>query len=124
MNPKAAMIVRVILGLFLLVFGLNKFLNFLPVPPLEGDGETLFAIYFSSGFMSLIGVLEVVAGVLLLVGKFVPLALTFSMAILFNGALFHVFHDPAGIGGAVLGLVLTSISIYAVKDRFKELLSS
>ena len=124
MNEKVLMGVRILLGIFMLVFGLNKFLNFLPPFPLEGDGATLVGIYASSGFLKLIGILEIIFGLALLLNKYVPLALTILTAIMFNALVFHLLHDPGGSGGAVLGLLLCLICVYGYKDRFKSLLSA
>ncbi len=123
MNPKLTLALRVLLGLFLLIFGLNKFLNFLPPFPMEGDFGVLMGVLFSSGFLSLIGVLEVLAGLALLAGKFVPLALIFSTAIMFCAAVFHLLLDPANVGGAVVGLLLSLILVYAFKPRFLSVVS-
>jgi len=124
MNPKIVMAIRVIFGLFCLVFGLNKFLNFMPFPPIPGDGGTLIGIYATSGFMKIIGVIEIIGGLLLIVGKYVPLVLIFLVAIMFNALLFHALHDIANIAGAVLGLALSLILVYAYRDRFKSVLSA
>lgn len=123
MNDKVLLGLRVLLGLFMLIFGLNKFLNFIPMPPIEGDGGTLMGIYFTSGFLNIIGILEIVFGLALLLGKYVPLALTILTAIMFNALLFHILHDPAGAGGAGVALVLCLALVYGYKDRFKSLLS-
>lgn len=63
--------------------------------------------------------MEILGGLALLVDKFVPLALTISVGIMFNAAAFHGLHDPGGIAGALVGLVL----VYAYEDRFSSLLS-
>lgn len=124
MNPKVTLALRVLLGLFLLLFGLNKFLNFLPPFPMEGDFGQLMSILISSGFFTLIGVFEILIGLALLVGKFVPLALIFAVAILFNAAVFHLLLDPANVGGALIGLVLSLALVFAYKPRFLSVLSS
>ena len=124
MNEKVLMGVRILLGLFMLVFGLNKFIGFLEFPPMEGDGATLMGIYFTSGFLKIIGVLEIVFGLALLLGKYVPLALTILTAIMFNAMLFHLLHDRAGVGGAAVGLLLCLAGVYGYRDRFKSLLSA
>jgi len=124
MNPKVTIGLRILFGVFCLIFGLNKFLGFLPMPEIPGDGGTLMGIYSTSGFMTVIGVLEILGGLALLFNKFVPLALTFLVAIMFNAFLFHALHDMAGIGGAVLGMVLGLLLVYANKDRFSDLLSA
>lgn len=124
MNEKVVMGIRILFGLFCLIFGLNKFLGFIPFPPLEGDAATLMGIYAGSGFFKIIGVLEILGGLALLVGKYVPLALTILIAIMFNAFIFHGLHDMGGIGGAALGMILGLILVYAYKDKFKDLLSA
>lgn len=124
MNPKVTMGIRVLFGVFCLIFGLNKFLGFIPMPEMTGDAGTLMGIYAGSGFMTLIGVLEILGGLALIFNKYVPLALTILTAIMFNAFLFHAFHDMGGIGGAVLGMILSLILVYAYRDRFDSLLSA
>ncbi len=124
MNAKVVMGLRILFGLFCLIFGLNKFIGFMPFPPIPGDGGTLMGIYATSGFLKVIGVLEILGGLALLVNKYVPLALTILIAIMFNAALFHALHDMGSIGGAVLGLILGLVLVYANKGRFSDLLSA
>ncbi|NND77077.1 MAG: DoxX family protein [Flavobacteriales bacterium] len=113
MDPKVVMVVRILLGLFMITFGLIKFMGFIPFPPVEGDGGILMGIYVSSGLIKLIGELEAAEGLALLVVKFVPLALTFLIAILFNAGMFHILRDMGNIMGALIGLVLSFILVFA-----------
>lgn len=124
MNAKVSMGLRILLGLFVLIFGLNKFLHFIPIPPTPGDGGELMRIYASSGFFSLIGILEILGGLALITNKFVPIALVIITAIMFNAAIFHGLHAPDGIGGAAVGLILSLVLVYANKERFSSLLSA
>jgi uncharacterized membrane protein YphA (DoxX/SURF4 family) len=59
---KITLAIRILLGLMMFVFGLNKFLDFMPPLEISGDGGTLMGIYFASGFMKIIGGLEVDSG--------------------------------------------------------------
>ncbi len=124
MNKKVTMIVRILFGAFCLLFGVNKFAGFMAFPPIPGDGGTLMGIYASSGFMKLIGVLEILGGLALLIGKFVPLATTILLAIMFNAAVFHLLHDPANTMGAIIGLALGVLLVFGYKERFTSLLSA
>ncbi len=124
MNEKVVMGIRILFGVFCLVFGLNKFIGFLPMPEIAGDGGTLMGIYMSSGFMTIIAVLEIVFGLALIINKYVPLSLTILIAIMFNALIFHILHDMGGIGGSVLGMILGLLLVYANKGRFKDLLSA
>jgi len=81
-------------------------------------------IYGSSGFMSIIGILEILGGLALLLNKFTPLALTILVAIMVNAVIFHILHDPAGLGGAAVGLILGLVNIFGIKERFSSLLSA
>jgi len=124
MNDKVAMGIRILFGLMCLIFGLNKFIGFMPFPDIPGDGGTLMGIYDTSGFLKIIGVLEILGGIALLVNKFVPLWVTILVAIMFNAFLFHALHDMANIAGAVVGLILSLLLVYINKDRFADLLSA
>lgn len=117
-------VIQVLLGLFMLILGLNKFLVFIEIPNPPGDGGQLMQIYISSGFLKLIGVLEILGGIALLANKFVPLALTLLTAIMFNAFLFHALHDLKGIGGAAVTLSLCLALVYANRERLSSLLSS
>ncbi len=123
MNSKLILAARILLGIMMVVFGLNKFLNFIPMPPIPGDGGTLMGIYFSSGFLKIIGVIEVLGGLALLVNKYVPLATIFLIAVLFNAVVFHILHNPEGILFAAIGLILGLILVFGNKERFASVLS-
>lgn len=124
MSSRVTTIARYLFGAFVLIFGLNKFLGFLPFPEIPGDGGTLMGIYATSGFMKIIGILEILGGLALLVNKFTPLATTVLVAIMFNALVFHMLHDPAGLGGAAVGLVLGLVNVFGNKERFSSLLSA
>ena len=60
----------------------------------------------------------------MIAGKFVPMALVWMTAIMFNAFLFHLLHDMAGIGGAVVGMLLSLLLVYSYRSRFSELFKS
>jgi hypothetical protein len=116
-------IARVILGLAFAFFGANLAFHFLPMPPpppgLAGDYTKVFA---ASGLMSTVGAMQLLSGVLLLIGRFVPLALTILAAILFNILAFHILMDPSGIGPGIVAAVLELFLIWSYRDRFAGIL--
>ncbi len=124
MKTTVFKVIRVLLGLFMLVIGLNKFLVFIEIPNPAGDGGELMQIYITSGFLKLIGVLEALGGIALLINKYVPLALTLITAIMFNATMFHLLHDLPGVGAAAVCLLLSLVLIYGHKERFSSLLSA
>jgi putative oxidoreductase len=124
MNQKATMIIRILVGLMMVIFGANKFLNFMPQPTeVPEQMGVLMGLLMSSPFMSIVGVLEVLGGLGLLLNKFVPISLIVLIAILLNAALIHLFFDPANVIGAVVFLVLSLVLVYGHRDRFSSLLS-
>lgn len=83
-------VARILLGIVFTVFGLNGFLHFIPMgpPPAGFAGQYLGALEISH-YLTVVFVLEFVAGILLLVNRYVPLALTTLAAIIVNILLFH-----------------------------------
>ena len=122
MNSKLTMVLRLLLGLILLVFGANKFFQFMPMPPMEGPPADFMGALGNTGYMfPLIALTEIVAGVLLLFNKWKGLALIFASIISVNIVLFHLALAPAGIGLAAVVAILNIILIYANWNKFKTL---
>ncbi len=119
---KVEMIVRILLGLMLMVFGLNKFLQFMPMPPPEGDVLTAFSGLMVMDIMPIVGVIEVVGGALLLINKQTGVALFLLAPVGFCAFWFHVILDPAGIGGAAFFLLATIFLMYNRKEKFMALM--
>ena len=116
-------IARVFLGLIFVVFGSNAFLRFLPMPPLPQGvtGEYLHA-FFASGYVYVIGGFQVIGGLLLLMGRFVPLGLTILAAIIVNIWTFHLLMAPAGLPPAIVVAILELFLIWSYRDRFAGIL--
>src|SRR6266446_4093839 len=121
----ATVIARVLLGLIFVVFGSNAFLRFLPMPPLPQGvtGEYLHA-FFASGYVNVIGGLQVLGGLLLLIGRFVPLGLTILGAIIVNIWIFHILMapEPAGLPPAILVTILELFLVWRYRDAFRGIL--
>ena len=123
----ATIVARVLLGLIFVVFGSNAFLRFLPMPPLPKGitGEYLHA-FFESGYVYAIGGLQVIGGLLLLIGRFVPLGLTILGAIIVNIWLFHILMAPelGGMMPAVLVTILELFLVWQYRAAFKGIFSA
>lgn len=118
-------IVRILLGLVFVVFGSNAFLHFMPIPPLGQDpaGRFLNALFVSHYVMA-VAFCQVIGGLLLLIGRFVPLGLTLLGPIVVNIVLFHVFMDPTGLVIAFVVLILWSILLWSYWSAFAGLLQA
>jgi putative oxidoreductase len=118
-------IARYLLGLLFTVFGLNGFLNFIHQPPPANPLELQFFIAIgSSHFAAFFFVVQLIGGLLLLSGFFVPLALTLLAAELYNILAFHLTFDPAGIGPALVGAVLWVLVFLQYRLSFKDVLAA
>lgn len=102
---------RILLGAAFLLFGLNGFMQFLPAPPpLPAQAMGFVEALMATGYLiPLVKGIEVIAGALLLLNRFVPLALTLLAPLLVNIVAFHVFLAPAG---TLIPLVLLAAELY------------
>jgi uncharacterized membrane protein YphA (DoxX/SURF4 family) len=119
----ATVIARILLGLIFVFFGSNAFLHFLPMPPLPQGvaGEYLHA-FFASGYVNVIGGFQVIGGLLLLIGRFVPLGLTILGAVIVNIWAFHLLMAPEGLPPAVVVTILELFLLWSYRDRFAGIL--
>ncbi|MFD2543540.1 DoxX family membrane protein [Lacinutrix gracilariae] len=123
MNSKVFMILRILLGIFVLIFGLNKFLGFMPMPELSAEAGAFFGALTSAKTMTLVGIVEIVAGLALILNKYGALLTIILMSISINAVLFHAVLDPAGIAGAAVLLILNIAVLYGYKDKYTNLLA-
>ena len=113
------LIARLLLGLMFLVLGLNGFLNFLSMGPMpSGLAGQFTAALFQSHYYYVVAGLQVVGGVLLLVNRFVPLALVMLGPVIVNIILYHVFLNPSGVGLAVVVVVLWFVVFFEHRQYF------
>jgi uncharacterized membrane protein YphA (DoxX/SURF4 family) len=124
MNSKVFMVLRILLGIFVLVFGVNKFAGFLPPPEGMSDAAGAYFVALSSAkVMSLVGIVEIVAGLALISNKFGALLSIILMSVSVNAVLFHATLDQGNIAPAIVLLVLNIVALVGYKDKYKDLLS-
>ncbi|MBV8968880.1 MAG: hypothetical protein JO331_07445 [Verrucomicrobia bacterium] len=102
-------IARFLLGLIFLVFGLNGFLHFIPMSLPEGVAGQFFGALFASHYLVFIFLLQLIGGLLLLIGRYVPLALTLLGPVIVNILLFHLLMASSGLGLALVVMVLWAV---------------
>ena len=125
MKSKAFVAARVLLGLVFTVFGLNGFLHFYQAP-LSGSAAAFFGGLAASGYVvPLLFATQTLAGVTLLSGRFVPLALTVLAPIIVNILGFHLFLEPAStLGVPILVAGLELYLAWSYREAFRPLLSA
>jgi putative oxidoreductase len=116
-----AVIVRILLGLVFFVFGLNGFVGFIPMPPLEGVAGAFIGALFTSHYLYLISGVQLIAGVLLLINRFVPLALAMLAPVLANILTYHATMQPSGFPLAILTMILWMILVWRYRAHFMSL---
>ena len=117
----ASTISRYLLGLIFLTFGLNGFLNFIHMPPPTGVAGQFFGALFVSKLYVVIFALQLVSGILLLVNRYVPLALTILAGIILNILSFHILMAPEGLPLAIVVAVLWILTFISVRHAFAGL---
>jgi putative oxidoreductase len=116
----AAAVVRYLLGLMFFIFGLNGYLNFMPMPPMEGNMLTYMTGLMASGyFLPLLKFLEVLIGALLLSGFYVPLALAILGPISLNIFMIHASIAPEGLPMAIFVLGGNIFLAWVYRENFK-----
>ncbi|HLP76988.1 MAG TPA: DoxX family protein [Candidatus Paceibacterota bacterium] len=116
-------IVRVLLGLMFLVFGLNGFLNFIPAP--KDMPQEIMAVMgglMKAGYMTVVSAAEVIIAVLLLTNRFVPLALAMLAPIVVGILTFHIAMQPATIGAGIVVLLMELYLAWAYHGAFRPML--
>ena len=114
-------IARILLGGMFLVFGLNPFLKFLPMPQLEGVWGQFLGALFASHYVWLIGATQVVSGVLFLIGRYVPLAIALSGPVIVNIIAYHVTMQRIGAQLAVLATIRWVLLFWRYRHSFAPL---
>ena len=124
MEPTATKVVRIILGLLLVLFGLNKFFHYMPTPAPEGAAALCLGGLAQSGFFfPMLGAVEAATGTMLLAGAFVPLALIILAPVSLNIVLFHAFLAPGSmVGPGLLIAILNAYLGWANVDAYRGLL--
>ncbi|PTX18822.1 hypothetical protein C8N40_105111 [Pontibacter mucosus] len=114
----AVHIARILLGLIFLVFGLNGFYTFIPVP----EYHPFMALLVSSGLIFFVKAIEVTAGLLLLLNRFVLAALVLLGPVVVNIALFHLLIDHRNWPIALVNLLLYGVLVGNYWAYFKVFL--
>lgn len=123
MKKYFPIVVRVLLALPMIVFGLNKFLFFAEVaPPADPVAQTFMGAMFGSYLGKLVGLFEIIGGVMLLFQRTAFLGLLVLLPIIFNIILFHFAHDFIGNGLWLFPTILFLIAAFLYKNQFQTLL--
>lgn len=113
----AETIARYILGTIFLVFGLNGFYTFIPIP----EFHPFMEILVSSGYIYIVKGIEVIAAILLLTNRYVPLGLAILTPVVVNIALYHALLDERNWQITPVLVLLTAYLLYTNRQSFQPL---
>jgi putative oxidoreductase len=98
----AALISRILLGLIFTIFGLNGFLHFIPGPLPPGLAGQFIGALIQSHYVFFVSGVQIISGVLMLINRYIPLALVLSAALIANILAFHICMFPSESFMAIL----------------------
>jgi hypothetical protein len=111
-------------GVIFLVFGLNGFLNFIPLPTPGGIAGQFMGALYASHYLWVIFAFQVIAAVLLLASRYVPLAVAVLAPVIVNILVFHALMAPSGLPLALFVAVLWAVIFVDVRPAFAGLFQS
>jgi putative oxidoreductase len=109
---------RSLLAVIFAVFGLNGFLHFILLPPPSGVAGQFMGAMFATKYLLVVFAIELIAGVLLLINRFVPLALALLAPVIVNILLYHTLMNPTGLGFAIFVTILWGVVFASVRSAF------
>ena len=118
----ATLIARILLGLVFLVFGLNGFLEFIPTGPLpSGLAGQFVTVLLQSHYALVVSAIQITGGALLLVNRYVPLALTLLGPVIVNILLYHLLLNHIGLPLAIVVAIFWGIVAFRQRQHFSGL---
>ncbi|WP_299519382.1 DoxX family membrane protein [Winogradskyella sp.] len=124
MNATVFKVIRIVFGILLVIFGSNKFLNFMLAPDdIPEQVMNYMTALSTTKTLVLVGLVEVLAGLAFIFNKYGGLLAIILMSVSINAVLFHIFLGPADIAGAAVLLILNIVMLFGYKDKYKDLLS-
>ena len=124
MKTKIETLSKLVLAILLIVFGLNKFMGFIVVePPSDPLAQAYMGAMFTTYLYIVVGITEIIGGILLLVKKTSFLGFLLLLPVMVNIVLFHLAHDMPGNGIWLLPTLLFLFTGFSMKDKFNRLVA-
>jgi hypothetical protein len=116
------MTLTAIYGLFWLVFGLNGFLHFFPVPEPTGEAAEFMQALMKAGYvMPIVYTTQIICGIMLLSRHLVPLALLLLGPVVMNVLLYDLFLNPSGLITGVAISIFYAALLFKSRNAFLPL---
>jgi putative oxidoreductase len=119
----ASVIARILLGALFVFAGSNHLFNFMPQQPLPpGPAGQFIGAMIATGYINFIGVCEVIGGLLLLIGRFLPLGFVILGPIVINIFVINALVAPKALPVAVVMILLWLLGAWRFRAVFLPLL--
>jgi len=119
----ASLVARILLGALFVFGGSNHLFNFIPAQPLPpGVAGQFLAGMIGTGYLDFLGVMEVLAGLLIIVQQFVPLGLTILGPIIFNIFVIEALIMPKALPVAIVMAILWVLGAWPFRSLFFTIL--
>ena len=107
----AVIIARILLGFVFAASGTVSLLKLGKMGGMPADATTFLSLMVAHHYTTFVAIVMLIGGLLLLIGRFVPIGLVCLGPILVNILLFHfLFH----VRGSVTGLVCTALEVFLI----------
>jgi hypothetical protein len=118
-------VARILLGLIFAFFGANLLFHFLPNPELPpGPLKDFSTVMAATHYMTVVGFFQFVPGVLLLINRYVPLALTVLAAVLVNILTTHILVMHGGFPAPIVAALLWCVVFWQHRGAFAGIFSA
>jgi putative oxidoreductase len=115
-------IARILLGLVFTVFGSNAFLQFIPMPPMSGPSGDFLTAMYTTHYLYVVAGCQMLGGLILLIGRYIPLGLTLLGPVIVNILSFHIFMNHQGLPLALVVAALALFLLWSHRRNFAGLL--
>ena len=88
------------------------------MPHLTGYPAQFIGVLHETGYLYAIAAFQVLGGLILLVGRYVPIGLTLLGPVVVNILLYHFFIDPSGLPIAIVVAILEAFLIWSYRSAF------
>lgn len=116
MKNKILLGVSILFGLMFINAGLNKFLNYIPVPKdMPENMVKLMTAFTEIGWLiPLVAIVEIIGGILFITNKFRALGAIIIFPVMLGILLIHIINEPSGLP---IAIVLFAINIWVIIEN-------
>lgn len=118
MKNKILTVLCILFGLMMINSGLNKFLNYMPMPEMSEEMMQIIGSFMAIKWIfPLVAIIEIVGGALIAIPRTRALGSLVILPVMVGIIVHHLVHDLAGIG---IALILFAINIWVIVANWNK----